>query len=572
MRNVLSSARLLESMKRINILILVIVVASGWSAAQTILYSGTLSSGCMACPLPAAPGAIATNWLGYHVNKGASSVWPGLSTSKGNATAWNFMTAYRTLNSTGGGATGANTIWGLMDCGPANTNCNGQGSQYDFSTLGAHLTNAVAAGVTTLFWTVTETPDYIESGIPINNCNYNNVLQGACFAPRDLCAFQSTPCMKADGTNASFKAFITAGLAYIQANFPQITAIYIEPWNEYNYCNNPNNCAWAGTNQQLVRMAADAYAIAHALTGVYVLTPPTSNGSASSIVNFLKALAPAGFGPGSCSAAGCFGFQVIDGFSQHAYIDSGVSCTGSSVVCPNPDDVGTAIQNIQSAMTGDIGGIHYSFAPSTLFITEGSHNKGQLPPSGSDPTNTILAFDERYILKMLMGSAGSVPVQMFIQYGWDLDGSCGGSSAAIDVWQWYVSTVSCTTATSGQANTTEGAAIYQMVQWTVGTTITQPAQAIGGNVSTAAFTTAGGIKRLFAWGNSSKTGATNCMYYGDAAHCPTFNVPAAYQSGGGNTKVCTRAGGSVSTTVSATGYQLSNEPVLFTPTSDSKCN
>ena len=142
---------------------------------------------------------------------------------------------------------------------------------FDFTSLDSDLALAYSQGATLGMYTLARTPPWATSDPTDATCNYTTGIGGGlgeCDAPYDLNSDGS-------GTNATWKAWITAIATHV--NSPGYTAThahikYWEIWNE------PDTKAfWAGSIAQLARLTEDANCI---ITGRGVIHQ-SGNGTAT---------------------------------------------------------------------------------------------------------------------------------------------------------------------------------------------------------------------------------------------------------------------------------------------------
>jgi hypothetical protein len=133
------------------------------------------------------------------------------------------------------------TRWSLM---------NPSDGQFDFTPLVNWLDFLDSIKVKDLIFELGGTPQWLASQPNAQSCNYGG---GCCSPPKDL---------NHDGTgsNLGWREWCRAVSQRFSA-YPDFT-VHFSPWNEFvRQPPYPDNLAWTGTNEQLVRLSEDARAI-----------------------------------------------------------------------------------------------------------------------------------------------------------------------------------------------------------------------------------------------------------------------------------------------------------------------
>src|SRR5208283_5696360 len=264
------------------------------------------------------PGAIPADYFGLNLH-------PVVFGLGGNTIPWPTTIA--------GFNFGAVRLWGTEttwnDLNPTN-------GTYDFTNLDTVLQTSIANSQTDFLYTFGVVPPWASSNPNDQSCVTPQNPAGSCDPPADLCA---------DGTGADkhWQNFVSALVAHnASANFPIHTW---EIWNEPDIL-----LEWTGTDDQLERMAQDAYTIIKAADPTAEVTTPTpgntSNGQ--TIANwFPEYLAT----PGADTLADIVTF--------HGYVDP--SLGGA------PEQISDTVDIVNSATSG-LG----SLSSDPLWNTEGS--------------------------------------------------------------------------------------------------------------------------------------------------------------------------------------------------------
>jgi hypothetical protein len=191
---------------------------------------------------------------------------------------------------------------------------------FDFSNLDPMLALAYSNGMTTEMYTLARTPPWASANPSDASCNYTTAASGGgdgeCDAPNDLNSDGS-------GTNATWKAWVTAIAAHVNGATYLQTHGHIRYWEIWN---EPDNKPfWAGSIAQLARLTEDANCI---ITGRGVIHQ-SGNGTAT------PCTAPA-IDPGAkivMASAHAKGVALTYGQNE---LYCSASPTGYQLPCPNP--------------------------------------------------------------------------------------------------------------------------------------------------------------------------------------------------------------------------------------------
>jgi len=303
---------------------------------------------------------------------------------------------------------------------------------YNWSALDSWIATAQQSGVSVLY-TVWVTPSWASS-CPKCLCFDNRVYNGGCYPPNDVNADGS-------GTDQNLKNFITAMMKHLGPG----KINYIEVWNE------PNILAeWAGTVQQLARMAMDIRTIAKSYDPNVMITSPaeTGDGNITQGGVDMKWLT-------SYLAAG--GGAYADVIALHGYVG-------------RPEDIITRINNTTGAMA------QYGQSGKPIYVTEGSWALKINLPARQQP-----GFSFRHYLSML-----STPAQRFYLMAFD-NPQLGNLFSD-----------------PNNAFNPPGVAYQLFYNWLVGATMTQPCKAQSNNSSvwSCTFTRSGGYQAEAIWSTS----------------------------------------------------------------------
>lgn len=309
---------------------------------------------------------------------------------------------------------GTNTFWNVLNTAPG---------VYDFTQLDLWIAAAQANNYD-LMYTFGMVPSFASSN-PNLVCGTSGSPAGSCAPPNDVNTDGS-------GTDQHFKDFVTAVVTHAAGQIK-----YWEMWNEPTV---PGY--WQGNNQQMMRMAQDAYTIIKSIDPTALVTTPSPSTGIHGVANWM----------GPYLALG--GGQYADIISFHGY-----SWTSTWGDWPQPEDIVPLVENlkVQTALYGQNN--------KPLWCTEGSW--GDTSGNGfTDPDLRAAYLTRHYLLQESEG------VVRYYWFAWDNNGD--------GLWD------------STTHNLTEpGTAYSQVESWILGTTPTgQCVQ--NGTVWTCNYTKSGG--------------------------------------------------------------------------------
>jgi hypothetical protein len=255
---------------------------------------------------------------------------------------------------------GTGTEWYVLNPSPG---------VHDFSSIDNWIATAQAQHVD-LIYTFGEIPAWASSN-PTAICA-TGTPAGSCVAPGDL-NFDGS------GSNQWWKDFVAAVVTHAAGQIK-----YWEIWNEPTV---PGY--WQGNNQQMLRMAQDAYAIIKSIDPTAMVITPTPSTGINGVANWM----------GPYLALG--GGQYADIISFHSY-----SWKTTPGVWPMPEDVVPLMANLKAVL----GANGQDTKP--LWCTEGSW--GDTSGNGFVDQDLHAAFLARHYL--LQASAG---VQRYYWFAWD---------------------------------------------------------------------------------------------------------------------------------------------------------
>lgn len=204
--------------------------------------------------------------------------------------------------------------------------------------------------------------------------------------PTAYCSGCQYPPADLNSGDYMWKAFITA-LVNHSLSSPSKHIAYYELWNE------PDLLArWSGTPAQLVTMAADAYAIIHALDPTAKVIGPSPSTANKYGVHFLPAYYAAGGAP----------YQDIVGLHGYVYVVDG------NTFATTPENIAVSISELKSLMAT------YDISSKPIFFTEGSY--GNISMTNAQK----VAYVAREYLLMWTGG-----VSRYYWYSWDNNKSFG---------------------------------------------------------------------------------------------------------------------------------------------------
>jgi hypothetical protein len=349
---------------------------------------------------------------------------------------------------------------------------------------------------------------------------------GQCWAPKDLNTDGS-------GTDQDWIDWVTA-VATQNKNVYNDKIKYFEIWNEWNI-----QKFWQGKPAQLVRMEQDARCVVEGppagkscnpnsnfpsgTTGIdpaVQIVTPSAVGAFESDLNSVANNMTTYF---QATAGGIAGGTFSDVIGFHGYVGT----TGSSGLCPSPEDVNTVVDDLNNTVNNfpneaQVGGVDKPW-----FNTEGGWSKAS--DEGFTDPDRQAAFLARYFL--LQRSLG---VDRVYWYRWDATSTYGGA-----LW----------TSSSGP---TEAASAWKEVnQWLVGKTLSSACTPnTGGQPSVwSCGLTKGSWKGLAVWDAGQDCTSSSCP-------TPNVTVPA-----GGYTQYLDLAGNK--NAVSGGAVPVGAKPILL---------
>jgi hypothetical protein len=348
-------------------------------------------------------------------------------------------------------------------------------SVYNFTTLDRWIAAAQAHNVD-LIYTFGETPAWASSG-PAIVCGTNGSPNGSCAPPNDL---------NSDGTgsNQHWKDFVTAVVTRAAGKIK-----YWEIWNEPTVSG-----YWVGSNQQMLRLAQDAFAIIKSIDPNALVATPAPSTGINGVANWM----------GPYLALG--GGKYADIISFHGY-----NWSTQAGVYPQPEAIVPLVNNLKSVLVVN------SQNNKPLWCTEGGW--GDTTGNGFTDQDLHAAYLARHYL--LQESEGVV---RYYWYAWDN----GLDSAGLPDGLWVPTT----------GVTRAGMAYQQVENWMVGAVPTGQCTSKG-NIWTCDYTRANGYQAEAIW-DTSETCSNNV--------CTTNSQPVPSQYihyrdlGGSTTNI---SGGSV---------------------------
>ena len=321
------------------------------------------------------------------------------------------------------------TSWGDLNPAP---------SVYNFSNLDVWIATAQAHNVDVLY-TFGETPAWASSS-PATVCGTNGSPNGSCAPPNDL---------NADGTGANqhWKDFVTAVVTRANGKIK-----YWEIWNEPTIAG-----YWTGTNQQMLRLAQDAYTIIKAIDPNALVTTPSPSTGINGVANWMGPYLALGGG----KYADIMAFQ-------------GYNWSTQAGVYPQPEAIVPLVNNLEAVLVSN------GQNTKPLWCTEGGW--GDTTGNGFVDQDMHAAFLARHYL--LQESEG---VDRYYWFAWDN----GFDSLGLPDGLWVPTT----------GITLAGTAYQQVENWIVGATPTAQCSA-NGNIWTCSYTRANGYQAEAIWDTS----------------------------------------------------------------------
>jgi hypothetical protein len=314
-------------------------------------------------------------------------------------------------------------------------NMNPAPGVFDFSTFDLWIAAAQAHHVDVLY-TFGEVPDWASSN-PNLVCGNSGTPNGSCAPPNDL---------NSDGTgsNQHWKDFVTAIVTHAAGNVK-----YWEVWNEPTVAG-----YWQGTNQQMLRLAQDAYSIIKSIDPNAMVTTPAPSTGINGVANWM----------GPYLALG--GGQYADIISFHGY-----NWSTQPGVYPQPEAIVPLVNNLKAVLVSN------SQNNKPLWCTEGGW--GDTTGNGFVDQDLHAAYLARHYL--LQESEGVV---RYYWYAWDN----GFDSQGLPDGLWVPTT----------GITPAGVAYQQVESWMVGALPSGQCSA-NGNIWTCNYTRPNGYQAEAIW-------------------------------------------------------------------------
>ena len=385
-------------------------------------------------------GTIPATFFGLHMNHLATTPYPTMSF--GAFRLWDDQTRWDQINTASG--------------------------TYNFSTLDSRLQNEKSHGHNALIYTFGSVPSWASSDLTDSSCDWGN---GTCDLPSDLAADGS-------GTNATYKAFVTALATHVHGldrnTYANITIW--DPWNE-PHRNPVVQSGYAGsvsiraTYAQLVRMTEDLRCIitgSGSVNGVPCTATPIDT-SAKIITpastpqiteNFLHCDdSPA---TGSQCTTGDRGSNAVDLNGRHFYESGGNA------------------ENLVSDVAAYKAPMHAADLAKPFYSAEGSWDQNTSYPDADLEASFVARY---YILGASLNLAG--------MYWYAYDNGAVGT-----LW------------TSGGGLAKAGTAYQQVYNWLVGATVPSCTQSV--TQWTCTFNLASGDAAEAIWDTSESCSGGSC--------------------------------------------------------------
>ena len=317
-------------------------------------------------------------------------------------------------------------------------NMNPAQGVYDFSTFDQFLNAAQAHNVDVLY-TLGEVPAWASSN-PTLPCGTSGAPDGSCAPPNDL---------NSDGTgsNQHWKDFVTAVVTHAAGRVK-----YWEVWNEPTVSG-----YWQGNNQQMLRLAQDAYNIIKSIDANALVTTPAPSTGINGVANWMGPYLSIGGG------------QYADIITFHGY-----NWSTQPGVYPQPEAIVPLVNNLKAVLVSN------GQDNKPLWCSEGGW--GNTTGNGFNDPDLHAAFLARHYL--LQESEG---VDRYYWYAWDN----GVNSVGLPDGLWVPT-----------AGITPAGVAYQQVQsWMVGAAPTGQCSA-NGNIWTCSYTRANGYQAEAIWDTS----------------------------------------------------------------------
>jgi polysaccharide biosynthesis protein PslG len=365
---------------------------------------------CIVVGTPAVAQTVSSNFFGMHMHTGilGQEAWP--IDPFGTMRLWD-----------------TNTGWADINASPG---------VYNWTTFDAWLATAQKHGNKDVLYTFGKVPDWASSKPLDTTCAYG---PGECDPPKDLNA-------DGTGTDQYWKDYVRAIVTHAAGK--------VTSWELWNEPNIP--AMWTGTNQQMVRMAADARTIILEVEPSAVLLTPCPGAGITGNAKWLAAYFSAGGG------------NYADVIAFHAYVHH-------RGAYPVAEDVITMINNVKKVMAA------YSQTGKPMWNSEGSW--GRTSVTGFTNLDLQASFAMRYIL--LQWSNG-----MSRSYWYQWNNTRSGL-----LW-------SPTPTKSPGTLLKPGIAYGQAYEWLVGATMSSPCSMASDYTWTCTLTRPGGYQALAIWNTS----------------------------------------------------------------------
>ncbi|HKS75181.1 MAG TPA: cellulase family glycosylhydrolase [Terriglobales bacterium] len=347
---------------------------------------------------------------------------------------------------------GSARLWGT---GTSWMDINYAPGVFDFTNIDTWIGISHARHID-LIYTFGQVPGWASSN-PGLVCGNNGSPLGSCAPPNDLNS-------DGTGTNQHWKDFVTAVVTHAAGQIK-----YWEIWNEPTVSG-----YWQGTNQQMLRLAQDAYTIIKSADPNALVATPSPSTGITGVAGWM--------GP----YLGLGGGKYADIIAFHAY-----SYVNQPGVYPQPEDIVPLINNLKSVLAAN------AQAQKPLWCTEGDW--GMTNVNGFTDQDLHAAYLARHYL--LQESEG---VARYYWYAWD-NGFSGGLPDGLWV--------------PNSGITLPGTAYQQVENWLVGATSTSQCSTQG-TVWTCNYTRSNGYQAEAIWDTSQA--CSNGV-------CSTSSQPASSQ-------------------------------------------
>jgi len=363
----------------------------------------------------------------------------------------------------------------LWSTGTYWTDMNPAPGVYDFTLFDQWIAASQNHNVD-LLYTFGEVPAWASAN-PALVCGNSGAPVGSCAPPNDL---------NSDGTgsNQHWKDFVTAVVTHAAGHVK-----YWEIWNEPTVVG-----YWTGTNQQMLRLAQDAFAIIRSIDPAALITTPAPSTGINGVANWM----------GPYLALG--GGQYADIISFHGY-----SWSTQAGVYPQPEAIVPLVDNLKAVLVSN------GQNTKPLWCTEGGW--GDTTGNGFVDQDLHAAFLARHYL--LQESEGVV---RYYWFAWDN----GLDNLGLPDGLWVPTT----------GLTLAGVAYQQVENWMVGALPSSQCTS-NGNIWTCNYTRSGGYQAEAIWDTSQSCSAAVCS----TSSQPVPSQYVHYRDIAGNTTTIT--GGTV---------------------------